>query len=53
MSPEGFRSRYTDKETIEIYTMVMAGKLNKQIVLALESSGHTSSGLMRTRCGAP
>ena len=35
MSPEGFRSRYTDKETIEIYTMVMAGKMNKQIVLAL------------------
>ena len=29
VSPEGFRSRYTDKETIEIYTMVMAGKINK------------------------
>jgi acetylglutamate/LysW-gamma-L-alpha-aminoadipate kinase len=45
MSPEGFRSRYTDKETIEIYTMVMAGKMNKQIVLALESQGLTAVGL--------
>ncbi len=35
VSPEGFRSRYTDKETIEIYSMAMAGKINKQIVLAL------------------
>jgi len=45
MSPEGFRSRYTDKETIEIYTMVMAGKMNKQIVLALESQGIQAVGL--------
>jgi acetylglutamate/LysW-gamma-L-alpha-aminoadipate kinase len=45
VSPEGFRSRYTDKETIEIYTMVMAGKLNKQIVLALQSQGIPTVGL--------
>jgi acetylglutamate/LysW-gamma-L-alpha-aminoadipate kinase len=45
MSPEGFRSRYTDKETVEIYTMVMAGKINKQIVLALESQGISAVGL--------
>jgi acetylglutamate/LysW-gamma-L-alpha-aminoadipate kinase len=45
MSPEGFRSRYTDKETIDIYTMVMAGKLNKQIVLALEAQGLPAVGL--------
>jgi acetylglutamate/LysW-gamma-L-alpha-aminoadipate kinase len=45
VSPEGFRSRYTDKETVEIYTMVMAGKLNKQIVLALQSQGIPSVGL--------
>jgi [amino group carrier protein]-L-2-aminoadipate 6-kinase len=45
ISPEGFRSRYTDKETIEIYTMVMAGKINKQIVLALQSQGITAVGL--------
>jgi len=45
MSPEGFRSRYTDKETIEIYTMVMAGKMNKQIVLALAAQGIPAVGL--------
>lgn len=44
-SPEGFRSRYTDKETIEIYSMVMAGKINKQIVLALLSQGLPAVGL--------
>lgn len=31
-SPEGVRSRYTDEETVEIYTMVMAGRVNKAIV---------------------
>ena len=45
ISPEGFRSRYTDKETIEIYTMVMAGKINKQIVLALQSQGLSAVGV--------
>ena len=34
-SPKGFRSRYTDKETMDIFTMVMAGKINKKIVAAL------------------
>ena len=45
VSPEGFRSRYTDKETMEIYSMVMAGKINKQIVLALQSQGVPAVGL--------
>ncbi len=45
VSPEGFRSRYTDKETVEIYSMVMAGKINKQIVLALETQGIPTVGL--------
>jgi acetylglutamate/LysW-gamma-L-alpha-aminoadipate kinase len=45
VSPEGFRSRYTDKETMEIFTMVMAGKINKQIVAALQSQGIHSVGL--------
>lgn len=45
VSPEGFRSRYTDKETIEIYTMVMAGKINKQIVLALQGQRVNAVGL--------
>src|SRR5919109_3634062 len=31
-SPSGVKSRYTDKETAEIYTMVMSGKINKAIV---------------------
>ena len=35
MSPGGVRSRYTDKETAEIYTMVMSGSLNKAIVQML------------------
>ena len=35
-SPTGFRSRYTDKETMEIFTMVMAGKINKKLVSALQ-----------------
>ena len=45
VSPQGFRSRYTDKETMEIFTMVMAGKINKQIVLALQSQGLSAIGL--------
>ncbi|MCX8150375.1 MAG: [LysW]-aminoadipate/[LysW]-glutamate kinase [Candidatus Bathyarchaeota archaeon] len=45
ISPEGFRSRYTDKETIEIYTMVMAGKINKQITIAMQSQGIPTIGL--------
>jgi [amino group carrier protein]-L-2-aminoadipate 6-kinase len=45
ISPEGFRSRYTDKETIEIYSMVMAGKINKQIVIAMQSQGISTVGL--------
>jgi acetylglutamate/LysW-gamma-L-alpha-aminoadipate kinase len=31
-SPGRIKSRYTDRETVEIYTMVMAGKINKEIV---------------------
>jgi len=44
-SPRGFRSRYTDKETAEIYTMVMAGKINKEIVSALQKRGIAAVGL--------
>jgi acetylglutamate/LysW-gamma-L-alpha-aminoadipate kinase len=35
-SPTGFRSRYTDRETMEIFTMVMAGRINKKLVSALQ-----------------
>ena len=45
VSPQGFKSRYTDKETMEIFTMVMAGKLNKEIVSALQSQGINAVGL--------
>ncbi len=38
-SPEGIKSRYTDKETAEIFTMVMSGMLAKQIALTLEKNG--------------
>jgi acetylglutamate/LysW-gamma-L-alpha-aminoadipate kinase len=36
VSPTGFRSRYTDKETMEIFTMVMTGGINKKLVSALQ-----------------
>jgi acetylglutamate/LysW-gamma-L-alpha-aminoadipate kinase len=45
VSPDGFSSRYTDKETVEIFTMVMAGKINKQIVSAFQSQGVPVVGL--------
>ena len=44
-SPEGIRSRYTDRETAEIYTMVMAGKVNKKIVAFLLREGISAVGL--------
>lgn len=45
VSPDGMRSRYTDKETMEIYTMVMAGKINKQIVASLHQNNIKAVGL--------
>jgi len=39
VSPEGIRSRYTDRETAEIYQMVMTGLLAKRLVLALDKAG--------------
>jgi len=44
-SPEGIRSRYTDGETVQLYTMVMAGKINKAIVRWLLSQGISAVGL--------
>jgi acetylglutamate/LysW-gamma-L-alpha-aminoadipate kinase len=44
-SPKGFRSRYTDKETIEIFSMVMAGKINKEIISTLQEKGVNALGL--------
>ena len=39
VSPDGIRSRYTDRETAEIYQMVMSGLLAKRLVLALNREG--------------
>ncbi len=44
-SPEGIRSRYTDKDELEVYVMVMAGKLNKEIVSRLVSYGVKAVGI--------
>lgn len=44
-SPEGIKSRYTDYETVEIYTMVMAGRINKAIIRWLISTGLPAVGL--------
>ncbi len=45
VSPGGIKSRYTDKETAEIFTMVMAGKINKMIVGMLQKNGINAVGL--------
>ncbi|NOJ30283.1 MAG: acetylglutamate kinase [Nitrososphaeraceae archaeon] len=45
VSPGGVRSRYTDKETAEIYTMVMSGKINKSIVRMLLQHGVNAVGI--------
>jgi [amino group carrier protein]-L-2-aminoadipate/L-glutamate 6-kinase len=39
------KSRYTDKETAEIYTMVMSGKINKAIVGMLLRQGIKAAGI--------
>src|SRR6266568_4831754 len=38
-SPSGVVSRYTDAQTMEVFTMALAGKLNTQIVARLQSMG--------------
>jgi len=44
-SPSGIKSRYTDKETAEIFTMVMSGRINKTIVRMLQQHGINAVGL--------
>lgn len=44
-SPSGFRSRYTDKEQIEVFKMVVAGKINKTLVALLRRRGVNALGL--------
>ena len=44
-SPSGYVSRYTDPETLEVYTMAAAGQVNKSIVTMLQSLGVNAIGL--------
>lgn len=39
VSPDGIRSRYTDRETVDIYTMVMTGMVAKKLVQILAAKG--------------
>lgn len=45
ISPEGFKSRFTDRETADIYAMVMAGEISTKIVGTLQSFGINAVGL--------
>ena len=45
VSPGGVKSRFTDKETAEIYTMVMSGKINKAIVKMFLQHGIKAVGI--------
>jgi acetylglutamate/LysW-gamma-L-alpha-aminoadipate kinase len=44
-SPSGYVSRYTDLETLEVYSMAAVGQVNKQIVTRLQSLGVNAVGL--------
>lgn len=45
ISASGIRSRYTDKNTMEIFTMTIAGKINKLIVSKLQKNNINAIGL--------
>jgi len=44
-SPSGYVSRYTDPETLDIYTMAAAGQVNKDIVTRPQALGVNAVGL--------
>src|SRR3989338_5769569 len=44
-SPSGQTSRYTNKETMDILTMVYSGMINKKIVSTLQKYGINAIGL--------
>ena len=44
-SVSGHQSRYTDRETLEIFAMVVAGKVNKRLVECLQGVGVNAIGL--------
>ena len=45
VSPQGYNSRYTDSETLDIFAMVYAGKMNTRIVERLLKRGVKAVGL--------
>lgn len=45
VSPEGMKSRYTDRATVDIFTMVMCGMIAKKLVELLERAGITAVSL--------
>ena len=44
-SPSGYTSRFTDRETLEIFAMVYCGKMNKGLVERLQKCGVNAVGL--------
>jgi acetylglutamate/LysW-gamma-L-alpha-aminoadipate kinase len=44
-SPSGHSSRYTDREALEIFTMVAGGRINKSLVVRLQQLGVNAVGL--------
>jgi [amino group carrier protein]-L-2-aminoadipate 6-kinase len=44
-SPSGFTSRYTDRATLEVFAMVVAGRVNKGLVERLQMAGAPAFGL--------
>src|SRR5579859_4740206 len=44
-SPSGMTSRYTDNETLRIYTMAVAGQINTELVALLQQQGVNALGL--------
>lgn len=44
-SPSGYTSRYTDRQTLEIFTMAVNGKVNSSLVEQLQSQGVNAIGL--------
>ncbi len=48
VSPKGIKSRYTDRETAEIYQMVMSGYLAKRLVESLRKAGVNGVSLAGT-----
>ena len=45
VSPDGMKSRYTDRATVEIFTMVMCGLIAKKLVELLERGGISAVSL--------